>query len=288
MAPRKNGTRAKSKTKPEAEPRNSGHDVELPADEAGAPSVTAELLDTGSNTKPETEVGSDNETTPTMVRIATRSTNAAKHPGDPVKQYTRKRRTKEEMEEDRRLNDEMLERVNLERQQVLTRLAVLEKQLQEAPEFGATPVAVPASRRLRRTETYIGFPPTTSEANHRMEVDEPEGEEPELKAGTEEEVSELEDNRRKKKPKTASTGQEKGKIASKIDIDSVAKDAKEQGEGVKEKRRRKNPLVREAIDEVREQLDKVRHESEIDKIDKQGEGGIPAESADTTPKRYVP
>jgi hypothetical protein len=89
-------------------------------------------------------------------RIATRTSNADKHPG---LQGKRKRRTKAEMDEDRQLKAEEKERKKSDNEKKIARIAVLENKMAvEDVETREAPAPRPHPRPLRRTSSHAQIP----------------------------------------------------------------------------------------------------------------------------------
>jgi hypothetical protein len=90
---------------------------------------------------------------PTQTRIATRPSNADKHPGDQVPK--RKRRTKLEMAEARALEAEAIEQKKNEEQAKIDRIAALEDKMADEDASSKQLTRRPVPRPLRRASAHL-------------------------------------------------------------------------------------------------------------------------------------
>lgn len=177
------------------------------------------------------------------------------------------------MAEAHRLETEKQEMEQQKRNTIIKKIVELEQSLQDTPDIGSTPVVL-EHRKLRRHRAFLEIPGTDDELiqvdngrvgdnDARMDMDESDG--GEVK-GSEEEATEFEDDRPKKKVKIADSV---AKGAVKGTQPSAAKDAAKEGaKNDKQGRKRgKNKVTRTAIDEARDQIARKRMELEAEEAD---------------------
>jgi len=241
--------------------------------------------------------------TPTAPRIATRQSNAVKHPGLVLQKYKQKRRTKEEMDKAHQQVVEEREEKEKKRQASIVEIAQLEDKLIEGEEFGATPRATtPKYLRLRRTnqrshlesqKNNVSSDDETNAGNHdeRMEVDESgNGSGDEFVPSVRDEESELTDlgdlevTRPKKRAKTSNSMELNGfEEVQEQDIEAHNPKGKKKEKAPKLKVRDAVQIARDEIARKRKELEELEKMMDSDhhhQINQQTPGILASASAD--------
>lgn len=214
----------------------------------------------------------DNDMTPTPACIGTRIANSTQHPGVAANKYKQRRQTADKMVEAHCQEAEKQATQDQKREAIIKKIVELEQFLQDTPNIGSTPV-ISERRKIRHHRAFLKIPATHDELmevdnecfgdnDARMGMDESEG--GKVK-GSDEEATEFEDDRLKKKVKIADSvakGAMKGTqpVATKDAAKEGAKNNKQGKKGGKK-------VTRTAIDEAREQIAKKRIELELEEAD---------------------